>query len=67
MTARRIQIIANGTKAAHVTYDNEFEEYRVALVEQDQPRNPDADYYTDDYDDAIGTACNIVGLDREAA
>jgi len=44
---------------------NEFGEY-VVKVREDGRRNPDADYHTDCYDDALGTAMDMSRRYRKA-
>lgn len=41
---------------ARVKYDSEWQEYRVVFYDYYGDRLPDADYHTDDRDDAIVTA-----------
>jgi hypothetical protein len=54
MTARKITEYTNGERRAVVRYNVEYEEYVVQLF-VNGTRNYDADYFTNDRDDAIST------------
>lgn len=48
-------------KAVVTKRKNEFGEYVVRFYNPDGTRNRDADYFTNDYDDAVNTAKAMVG------
>lgn len=52
---KRIHTEQHGERIVHVEYNDSFDEYRCRLFVYGESR-PQADYFTDDRDDAIGTA-----------
>jgi hypothetical protein len=59
MAKRKIQTFANNSKMASVYRNAEFDEYEVRFS-TDGEDFPDADYFTNDKQDAIETAINWV-------
>lgn len=52
---RTIRTFTSFTRTVTVAYNSELNEYRVRLSESGKPQ-PDADYFTDDKQDAFQTA-----------
>lgn len=52
----------NGKRSVKVKFNRDYEEY-VAELTVEGKRLPDADYFTNDKDDAIGTAKQMAGGD----
>jgi len=48
-----------------VIFSMNLHEYQVKAYDQDDERMPEADYYTDDREDAHNTACAMVKRGKE--
>jgi hypothetical protein len=60
MAKRKIQTFANNSKVANVYRNVEFDEYEVRFSVNGEDLDSDADYFTNDKQDAIDTAVNWV-------
>ena len=56
---RKVDTITSGRYTAKIYRDVEWDEYRVSFY-ADNIKHPDADYHTDDIDDARGTAKHMI-------
>jgi hypothetical protein len=60
MAKCKIQTFANNSKVANVYRNAEFDEYEVRFSVNGEDLDSDADYFTNDKQDAIDTAVNWV-------
>ena len=60
MTKRLIQTITHGTREVKVYWCSEWQEYQCRLYQEGELDQP-ATYFTEDLDDAVGSAKYMVG------
>lgn len=62
MALRLIETLINGNNTAKVYRDAEWQEYRVKFWQNGFRQPERTDYHTDDKQDAIGTAKEMIGV-----